>query len=195
MNKPDTKLHECIYVAEKIIPADICDVIVKDIESREWTPHKWYNVHKDSYHSEEKMELDTQGATPELQKQLGKFIIEAGRKYEKNYAFLTFGDGSPNVMNNFCHVRFNRYSPGQIMRQHFDHIHSIFDGTLKGVPVLSFIMNFNDDYEGADLYFWKDNVIKLGKGDIVMFPSNFFFPHGVTEATKGQRYSGVSWAW
>ena len=47
MNKPDTKLHECIYVAEKIIPADICDVIVKDIESREWTPHRWYNLHKE----------------------------------------------------------------------------------------------------------------------------------------------------
>ena len=30
-NKPDTKLDECIYVAEKIIPADICDVIVKEL--------------------------------------------------------------------------------------------------------------------------------------------------------------------
>jgi hypothetical protein len=30
-NKPDTKLDECIYVAEKIIPADLCDAIVQDI--------------------------------------------------------------------------------------------------------------------------------------------------------------------
>ena len=30
-NKPDTKLDECIYVAENIIPADLCDSIVKDI--------------------------------------------------------------------------------------------------------------------------------------------------------------------
>ena len=26
-------------------------------------------------------------------------------------------------------------------------------------------------------------------------PSNFLYPHGVTEATKGKRYSGVTWAW
>jgi len=28
-----------------------------------------------------------------------------------------------------------------------------------------------------------------------MFPSLFLFPHGVKEATKGKRYSAVSWAW
>ena len=98
-------------------------------------------------------------------------------------------------MNQFCPVRFNRYAPGQIMRPHHDHIHSLFDGTVKGVPVLSFIMNFNDDYEGADLFFWEDTVVPLGKGDIIMFPSNWLFPHGVTEATKGKRYSGVTWGW
>ena len=194
-NKPDTKLHECIYVAEKIIPADFCDAVVKDIETREWKPHSWYNVVTDTNHSEETMELDVQPASPQLQKQLGNFIVEAGRQYQQNYAF-NFGDnGSPNIMNQFCPVRFNRYAPGQIMRQHHDHIHSIFDGKLKGIPVLSFILNFNDDYEGADLFFWEDTIAKLGKGDIIMFPSNFLFPHGVTEATKGKRYSGVCWAW
>ena len=98
-------------------------------------------------------------------------------------------------MNQFSPFRFNRYSPGQIMRQHHDHIHSLFDGKIKGVPVLTFILNFNDDYEGADLFFWEDTVVKLGKGDIIMFPSNWLFPHGVTEATKGKRYSAVCWAW
>ena len=193
-NKPDTKLHECIYVAEKIIPADFCDAIVQDIETRSWEPHTWYNVVTDSNHSEETMELDVQPASPQIQKQLGNFIIEAGKQYQQNYAF-TFSNGCPNLMHQFCPVRFNRYAPGQIMRQHHDHIHSLFDGTVKGVPVLSFIMNFNDDYEGADLFFWEDSVVPLGKGDIIMFPSNWLYPHGVTEATKGKRYSGVSWAW
>ena len=73
------------------------------------------------------------------------------------------------------------------MRQHYDHIHSIFDGKLRGIPVLSFILNLNDDYEGADLYFWDEHIVPLGKGDIIMFPSLFLFPHGVTEATKGKK--------
>ena len=81
------------------------------------------------------------------------------------------------------------------MRIHSDHIHSIFDGNLKGIPVLSFIINLNDDYEGADLIFWEDYKISLGEGDVLIFPSLFLFPHRVTEPTKGIRYSGVCWAW
>ena len=196
-NKPDTKLDECIYIAEKIIPADLCDAVIKDIETRPWKPHEWYNSNTDKRTSEETRELDVQGSTPELNKALSPFVIEAGRIYNQNYSY-PFAD-QPNrpgqFMTQFCPVRFNRYVPGQIMRQHHDHIHSLFDGKVKGVPVLTFILNFNDDYEGADLFFWEDSVFKLGKGDIIMFPSNWLFPHGVTEATKGIRYSGSVWGW
>ena len=188
-NKPDTKLDECIFVAQKIIPADLCDAIVQDIETREWEPHSWYNNVTDTIHSAETKELDVQGATPELHRVLADFVVEAGKHYNQNYS------GLGQIMSQFCPIRFNRYAPGQIMRQHYDHINSIFDGERKGVPVLSFILNFNDDYEGADLFFWEDSIVKLGKGDIVMFPSNFLFPHGVTEATKGKRYSAVTWGW
>ena len=193
-NKPDTKLDVCIYVAENIIPSDLCDSIIKDVETREWEPHQWYYNIDDSHHSEETKELDTQDITPQLQKVLSPFVKESGRQYQENYTFHSMSR-KLMMMNQFNPIRFNRYAPGQIMRQHHDHIHSIFDGKSKGVPVLSFILNFNDDYEGADLYFWKDIVVKLGKGDIVMFPSSFLFPHGVTEATKGVRYSGAVWAW
>ena len=196
-NKPDTKLDECIYIAEKIIPADLCDAVVQNIETREWEPHSWYNNVTKVRSSKETKELDVQPATPELQKVLGDFVVEAGRQYNQNYAYQhpSCVKITGQIMTQFSPIRFNRYSPGQIMRQHHDHIHDIFDGQNKGVPVLSFILNFNDDYEGADLFFWEDTVVKLGKGDICMFPSNFLFPHGVTEVTKGKRYSGVCWGW
>ena len=197
MNKPDTKLDECIYVAKNIIPADLCDAIVKDIETREWKLHAWYNNKTNKSDSEATKEHDIQYATPALHKTLVPFITDAGRIYNQNYSYQhpSCVDRTGQIMFQFSSVRFNRYQPGQIMRQHHDHIHSIFDGETKGVPVLSFILNFSDDYEGADLFFWEDSVVKLGKGDIVMFPSNWFYPHGVTEAIKGKRYSGVSWAW
>ena len=195
-NKPDTKLEECIFVAEKVIPADLCDSIVQDIETRKWAQHEWYTNMSHERVSEETMELDVQNPTPELILEMRKYIVEAGRQYNSNYTYGNSGDDrTAQMMSMFNTIRLNRYSPGQIMRQHIDHIHSIFDGNIKGVPVLSFIFNFNDDYEGADLYFWEDTVVKLGKGDVVMFPSNFLFPHGVTEATKGIRYSGVCWGW
>tara|TARA_B100001094_G_C17855845_1_gene634954 strand:+ start:51 stop:650 length:600 start_codon:yes stop_codon:yes gene_type:complete len=196
-NKPDTKLDECIFIAEKIIPADLCDAIVKDIETREWKPHKWYNPTTDKSTSEETKELDIQVSSPELHKTLVPFITNAGRMYNQNYAYKhpSCADRTGQIMFQFSILRFNRYKPGQIMRQHHDHIHSIFDGNVKGLPAVSFILNFNNDYEGSDLFFWEDTVVKLGKGDIVMFPSNWLFPHGVTEATKGKRYSAVCWGW
>ena len=196
-NKPNTLLDECIYVAEKIIPPDLCDHIVQDIETREWRPHTWQSLGTGEQYSEKTMELDVQNATPELQKVLGNYVVEAGRKYNQNYTYQhpSCVENTGQIMTQFCPICFNRNAPGQIMRQHMDHIQSLFDGKIKGIPVLSFILNFNDDYEGADLFFWEDTIVKLGKGDIVMFPSNWLFPHGVTEATKGKRYSGVCWAW
>ena len=193
-NNPKTTLQDTIFIVRKIIPDNLCDFVVQDIEKRNWKPHTWYSATNNTYGSEETMELDVQGTSPELQQLLTPIIIQAGGAYNQNFAFLK-SEKTQQIMNKFTTLRFNRYAPGQIMRQHVDHIHSIFDGQEKGIPVLSFILNFNDDYEGAKLFFWDDYELDLGKGDIVMWPSNFLYPHGVTEATKGKRYSAVTWAW
>jgi len=193
VNNPHTPLKEFIHVEKGIIPSHLCDYIVEDIKTREWEKHQWYDNNDDTYVSEKTLELDVQPTIQELQNILTPIIIGAGDLYTSEYTFLC--ERTQTIIGKFSPVRFNRYSKGQIMRQHHDHIYSLFDGKYKGIPVLSYILNFNDDYEGADLFFWKDHVIELGKGDIVMFPSLFLFPHGVTEATKGTRYSGVCWAW
>ena len=86
-NKPDTKLDECIFIAEKIIPVDFCDAVVQEIEARPWQPHTWYSNAQDSYYSEETKELDVQNSTPKLQRVLGSYVIEAGRQYNQNYQF------------------------------------------------------------------------------------------------------------
>ena len=193
MNNPNTQLKDLIHVERSIIPQNLCDYLVDEVEKREWRPHSWYNAAANTFGSEATMELDVQNITAEHQQLLTPFMISAGAAYNAKYHFEC--ERTMQIMNKFSAIRFNRYSPGQIMRQHMDHIHSIFDGNEKGIPVLSFILNLNDDYEGADLYFWEDYKVPLGKGDIIMFPSLFLFPHGVTEATSGRRYSAVSWSW
>ena len=194
MNDPRTQLKDLIHVERGIIPANLCDHIIQDIETRPWRPHSWYSVQTNSMNSEETMELDVQNITPELQQLLTPIMIQAGTAYNQKYAYMRT-ERTIQIMNKFSAIRFNRYGNGQIMRQHHDHIHSLFDGHEKGIPVLSFILNLNDNYRGADLFFWEDYAVHLGKGDIIMFPSLFLFPHGVTEAKKGKRYSDVSLAW
>ena len=84
-----------------------------------------------------------------------------------------------------------KYSPGGKYNVHTDN----FSTTPRS---LSVIMNLNDDYEGGDLIFTNQQEkeikrLKLGKGTIVFFPSNFLYPHSIEPITKGTRYSIVSW--
>ena len=63
---------------------------------------------------------------------------------------------------------------------------------------LSVIINLNNDYEGGDLIFTDQKEkeikrLKLNKGSIVFFPSNFMYPHKIEPIKKGTRYSIVSW--
>jgi predicted 2-oxoglutarate/Fe(II)-dependent dioxygenase YbiX len=63
---------------------------------------------------------------------------------------------------------------------------------------LSIIINLNDNYKGGDLVFTDQKAkeikrLKLGKGSIVFFPSNFMYPYKIEPITKGTRYSIVAW--
>ena len=97
--------------------------------------------------------------------------------------------------NGYSELRFNKYDENTLMKLHCDHIHSMFDGQRKGIPALSLLGCLNDDYEGGELIFWDDTEIKLKGGSLLIFPSNFMYPHEVKPVTKGSRYSYVSWAW
>ena len=78
---------------------------------------------------------------------------------------------------------------------HCDHIQSMFDGKRKGVPVLSVLGLLNDDYEGGEFIIFEKKEIKLKKGDLLIFPSIFLYPHKVNVVKKGTRYSFISWVW
>ena len=193
MNKPDSALKDFIHVERGMIPGDLCSKIVSEIEPREWRQHGWYGNVQDKFVTHETMELEVQECTPEHFELLTPWVANAGRAYSAKFSFPA--ELTQPIARRFSAIRFNRYSPGQIMRQHHDHIHSLFDGVYKGIPVFSMIGNLNADYEGADLYFWEGYKVPLGVGDICLFPSLFMYPHGVTEATRGKRYSFVCWYW
>jgi len=36
-------------------------------------------------------------------------------------------------------------------------------------------------------------MLKPKKGSVIIFPSNFMFPHYVKKVTKGERYSIITW--
>jgi hypothetical protein len=82
----------------------------------------------------------------------------------------------------FSHMyRLLKYPTGTKIHQHVDH-----DAYIYG----SCTFNLNNNYEGGDFVWFKgQHRIKLGLGDAVIWPADFFWVHEVEEITKGQRYS------
>jgi predicted 2-oxoglutarate/Fe(II)-dependent dioxygenase YbiX len=97
--------------------------------------------------------------------------------------------------NGYSELRFNRYLKNTKMAEHCDHIDSLFEGTKRGIPILSVLGMLNDDYKGGEFIMFEDHEIKLKKGDLLIFPSIFLYPHKVEPVKKGIRYSFISWVW
>ena len=66
----------------------------------------------------------------------------------------------------------------------------------NGVLDKSFSIDWNN-YRNCILLVQADGYKKIDtkKGDLLIFPSNFLYPHEVEPVTKGVRYSYVSWIW
>ena len=120
-----------------------------------------------------------------------KYLLEALGKYQVKY-FQEKGRTNSIWIGHITALRFNRYKVGTHMHTHYDHIHTIFDGKYKGIPIVSFIGLLNDNYEGGE-FICRKKEIKMKCGDILLFPSNFMYPHRVKEITKGIRHSFVGW--
>ena len=81
-----------------------------------------------------------------------------------------------------------KYEIGEFYKEHID------GSAEHSVRTLSCSIILNDDYEGGKLKFFNGNYeVEAKKGDMILFPSNFMFPHQVTPVTKGVRYSIVTW--
>ena len=183
---------EDYIIVRNTIPKNICKEIIDESNTRQWVKHQWNNYNTGTNKSESTKELDIMPSTKTQQDKLRSPIRKALDQYQKMCSWDGEKTGS-TWLTSYSTIRFNRYQVGTMMRRHYDHIHSIFDGKMKGVPLVSIVGNLNEDYEGSEFH-CRNKEIKLKTGDILMFPSNFMYPHEVTECTKGTRYSFVSWA-
>tara|TARA_E500000318_G_scaffold83016_2_gene78547 strand:+ start:2342 stop:2926 length:585 start_codon:yes stop_codon:yes gene_type:complete len=112
------------------------------------------------------------------------FFKNAIEQYLDDFkSFMTF---------NITEIQILKYRPGGHYQFHTD--------SSPGVArTFSCIFFVNDDYEGGDLVFKYPDTqrlysVKKQKNTMVVWPSNFLYPHSVQPVTKGERYSVVSWA-
>lgn len=192
LNNQNSQLKDLIILEEKIIPKGLCDYIVSTIQNEKWETHKWHNYSKDIQFSNQTNEPSVfMGSNIHLDL-LSPYIIEAKNRYTSK---VSYNESASNITNTFSHIRFNKYEVGQTMRDHHDHIRTLFTPPDRGIPILSMIIGLNDDYDGGELVFWDSIEFKIKTGDIIIWPSLFLYPHRVNKITKNIRYTAVSWLW
>lgn len=186
------------YVAnyENFLDEDYCKKAVKALKKAEWSTHQFYQSRTGDYVSYEN-ELSVSWSNIRQRKEIQDKLYEGLMRYCKELPEVAGADVHKwfNGWDGYSELRFNKYDESTQMKLHCDHIHSMFDGERKGIPALSLLGCLNDDYEGGELIFWDDTEIELKGGSLLIFPSNFLYPHEVKPVKKGSRYSYVSWAW
>ena len=107
-------------------------------------------------------------------------------KYEKEFNILQ-GTISSKILN----IDLLKYNEFDKYTWHWDHF-------ANAPRTLSCILLLNNDYEGGNLSFREPKgenefSIENRPGRLIIWPSNFLYPHCVKQVLKGTRYSVVSW--
>jgi predicted 2-oxoglutarate/Fe(II)-dependent dioxygenase YbiX len=179
-----TNLQDYIAIYKAIEPS-MSKEIINDLNEIQWTKHSYNNpITQENTTYEDDLDIAYQNKYMDY---LNNKIKNCVDDYLKNIVPMPF------KLQEVTNIRFNRYQVGTNMKFHHDHIHTLFDGEKKGVPILSILGLLNDDFEGGDFLMLDSKKVQLEAGDIILFPSNFLYPHAVTTVTKGTRYSFVSW--
>jgi hypothetical protein len=168
-------LSDYVVLNKGVISDELCDRTVKELEeSPSWRQHTFtkyangelVNIAGETEPNQHDADLPT--VIPDLMKVYWETIYKYIAK-DTDLKWFTSWEG-------FDPIKFIQYTPGTEMRVHCDHIHSMFDGRKKGIPILTVIAQFNDAFKGGEFVMFEDEVISFNKGDIIVFPSNFLFP-------------------
>jgi len=186
MNK---NIQDYVKVYKNFLDSKICDATVAHLETCNFHTHSFYHSYTNEYRYNSG-EPDTYTGTSPFHDEIMKITRDVILKYITELEFPWY-----NSWAGYRGPKYNKYMPGTGMKEHCDHIHDLFEGTHRGVPTLSIVCALNDEYQGGEFVLFQNETYELNKGDIIMFPSSFLYPHRVNAITKGVRYSYASWVW
>jgi len=187
------RLSDYIVVIRGIISKEMCQQVIdlyKDNEKWEWAgttgginlDHRkvkqmW--ISHDSVSGQGKNFKDMDG-------EIFKVMSKAKDTYIKTLTEKRGIEHVPNISSDEGY-QILHYSEGYYFKEHCDN-----SGGMS--RVLTCTLNISDDHDGGLFRFLRGEFdVRLNAGDAVLFPSNFMFPHEVTEITRGERHAIVTW--
>lgn len=186
--KSTRSLDQYIFTLDNVVPNELCDRILDEYrECSFWTPTSVGNGdinvqirNCDTINISQDIVLQKNF---DVRKQIDDDFYVCASNAINEYRKL-FPDVASEIDTGYGLLR---YKEGQFYTQHTDS----FKHQQRSVSC-SFLLN--DDYDGGEFAFFdREIIIRGGKGSIVMFPSNFMFPHEVMPVISGIRYSIITW--
>lgn len=180
-------LDSYIQIFEDVVPSELCDAILKEYV----TASAWIETHVgggtvdrnirnvDAIAMSRPEIINSNPERKRLDDELFKCASEAINRYNEMFPDSRIEQDSGYELL--------RYKTGQFYIQHTD--------SFKAQPrAVSCSFALNDDYEGGEWAFWdREKKFTIKKGSVIMFPSNFMYPHEIMPVTKGTRYSIITW--
>lgn len=188
-----TNIQDFVKVYPKFVNDELCSKLMHSLKLKEWDKHQYHTEATNTNHSYDDDLYVLEDPSVDGNVELMNTIWNSIHRYiceDMKNCIRWFDSWHGHSM-----VRYNKYPTGTRMRIHSDHITTLFDGTIRGIPTLTVLGALNSEYEGGEFVMFGDKQIELDAGSIIVFPSNFMFPHEVLPVTKGTRYSFVSWVW
>jgi predicted 2-oxoglutarate/Fe(II)-dependent dioxygenase YbiX len=181
------KLEDFIVSFDKLVPEELCDRIVSEYQKDPyWAPATLVGERVDKRYrncdllkiSDSKVIGQNSSVRQKIDEDMYSCASYAINEYRKMFPIQTEIDTGYDLL---------RYNEGQFQNQHTDY----YVGSQR---TISCSFHLNNDYEGGEFAFFdREIVIRAGKGGVIMFPSNFMFPHEVMPILSGTRYSIITW--
>ena len=180
---------KAIHLVRGAVAKDTCTLIIKYMEL--------------TCKQKAKLLVGNKDVEIKSQRDVYNYGLSPNNKYDKPYIKIILDIMQQQLkeyMNTFSYLQqvhiqgidLLKYEVGHFYKTHVDSFHTVN-------RQLSIIINLNDTFEGGSVVFshptgrYAHKILDLKIGDLLLFPSNFMYPHEVTPITKGTRYSIVSW--
>ena len=190
----NTDIRDYARVYKGFLDQDTCITAINQSKNVMFKQHTFYNHERGDYRTmsgDQELDVFTDN---KFDVDISRLIIDKLWNAIKQYT-LDVDVPCFNSWDGYSAIRYNKYVENRKMAIHNDHIKSLFTGEDRGIPVLSCLGALNNDYLGGEFIMWEKEVIDLRAGDLLIFPSNFLYPHMVAPVKSGTRYSYISWVW
>jgi len=188
------EIKNCIKIYDEILPWNILGNLIRFANNFEFEKTKVGGIGEETIIDFNIRRTYTLGLT-NLHKSLSivhwhnllyKFFQDNLSQYQKDLNFLHLSYRS------IIDIEILKYENTGFYTWHVDHFAS-------APRTMSCILLLNNDYEGGNLCFRNPDgtgewEVEVKPNRMIIWPSNFLYPHTVKPVTKGTRYSVVAWA-